>query len=81
MPHATVMMPYHLLLILISVMTQRPTSAPYGSAAAYASSTVTATTLSPVTHTINVAKASLEYFEPGPSLTTSFRVASLSNLM
>ena len=67
MPHATVVMFYRLQLLLPFVITA---SAPYGSAAAYTSSTATATTLSPITHTINVAKASLKYFKLGLLLTS-----------
>jgi hypothetical protein len=63
MPHATVMMFCRLQLLLLPfVMTRKAAGTSYGSAVAYAtgSSTATATTLSPITHTINVAKASLD---------------------
>jgi hypothetical protein len=62
-PPATIMMLYGLLSLLPVAVAQDTASTSYGSTAAYASSTASATTMSVVTHTIDVAKASIELFE------------------
>jgi hypothetical protein len=54
---------YRLLPFLTFAVAKDAVSTSYSATGAYASSTVTGTTISAVTHTVDVAKASREVFE------------------